>query len=104
MSITELGSGKVLLHCFAGCGAAEVVRALEFEFSDLFPPEARAQTSTRCGPVRWNPRDLLSVIRQESLVVSCAAGQLDELSDEELERVRRAGERIEKALGVSNVC
>lgn len=42
LSITEAddGSGKVLLHCFAGCEPAAVVAALKLELSDLYPPRA----------------------------------------------------------------
>lgn len=37
LSITETRDGKILLHCFAGCGAGEIVQALGLELADLFP-------------------------------------------------------------------
>ncbi|EQD40125.1 virulence-associated protein E, partial [mine drainage metagenome] len=36
LSVTEK-DGKILLHCFAGCGAHEIVTAVGLELSDLFP-------------------------------------------------------------------
>lgn len=36
LSIKEEPSGKILLHCFAGCGASAVMDALELSLSDLF--------------------------------------------------------------------
>jgi hypothetical protein len=30
--------GMILIHCFAGCGAADVAAALGLSLSDLFPP------------------------------------------------------------------
>jgi len=37
LSIRELDDGRVLLHDFGGCGAADVVAALGLELKDLFP-------------------------------------------------------------------
>jgi hypothetical protein len=48
LSLAEGDDGRVLLRCFAGCGAADVVGALGLSLGDLFPerlapatPEAR---------------------------------------------------------------
>ena len=38
LSIREGDDGRVLLHCFAGCGVAEVVGAIGIEMADLYPP------------------------------------------------------------------
>ena len=40
LSVTEGDSGKVLVHCFAGCDLTAVTEALELKRSDLFPPDA----------------------------------------------------------------
>lgn len=37
LSISRLADGRVLIHCFAGCGGAEVVSALGLSFGDLYP-------------------------------------------------------------------
>jgi len=37
LSVRELDDGRVLLHDFGGCGAADVVAAIGLEFKDLFP-------------------------------------------------------------------
>ena len=29
---------RLLIHCFAGCGVADIVGAVGLKFSDLFPP------------------------------------------------------------------
>lgn len=36
LSIGEAEDGRVLIHCFAGCGAAEVMSALGLSLTDLF--------------------------------------------------------------------
>ncbi len=37
LSISEAGDGKVLLKCFAGCSAEQIVQSLGLKMSDLFP-------------------------------------------------------------------
>jgi len=37
LSIAETKDGRILLHCFAGCGASDIVAALGLSLSDLFP-------------------------------------------------------------------
>lgn len=37
LSIRELDDGALLLHCFAGCQASDVLAAVGLEFRDLYP-------------------------------------------------------------------
>lgn len=37
LSVRELPDGRLLVHCHAGCGAADVVAAVGLSLSDLFP-------------------------------------------------------------------
>ena len=37
LSVAETSDGKVLLNCFAGCAAQEIVGAFGLELKDLFP-------------------------------------------------------------------
>lgn len=37
LSIKSLDDGRVLIHCFAGCSAPDVMAALGMSLSDLFP-------------------------------------------------------------------
>lgn len=43
LSIKDVGDGRTLIHCFAGCGANEVLDALGMDYSDLYPPQDRHQ-------------------------------------------------------------
>lgn len=38
MSISEGDSGAIVVRCFAGCDAKDIVAALDLELKDLFPP------------------------------------------------------------------
>jgi len=39
LSIKETSDGRVLVHCFAGCGALDVISALDLDWDDLFPED-----------------------------------------------------------------
>ncbi len=50
LSIKEAHDGKVLLHCWSGCTADDIVAAIGLELSDLFEPSD--YTPKRSGPSR----------------------------------------------------
>ena len=37
LAITQLSDGRILMKCFAGCGASEIMAQIGLELSDLFP-------------------------------------------------------------------
>ena len=39
LSVRELPDGRVLLYCFAGCDAGDVVAAVGLDLADLFPTD-----------------------------------------------------------------
>ena len=39
LALRELDDGRVLVHCFAGCSAQEVVTGVGLDLSDLFPSQ-----------------------------------------------------------------
>lgn len=52
LSITEGRGGRVLLYCWAGCPAGDVVKAAGLRWRDLFP-EAPALTAEELKWVQW---------------------------------------------------
>lgn len=38
LTIKDVGGGRTLLHCFAGCGANDVLTAIGLEWDALYPP------------------------------------------------------------------
>lgn len=38
LSVKDAGGGRTLIHCFAGCGAIEILGAVGLDTSDLYPP------------------------------------------------------------------
>lgn len=72
LSVRELSCGTVLLKCFSGCGAADVVEAVGLQMSDLFP-ERPADNRYRPSGSRVPARDLLLLIERETMVVAVIA-------------------------------
>ena len=94
LAVRQTDDGKILLKCFAGCSAHEIVSAVGLSLSDLFPKE-----STYSSPIK-NPFPAASVLRciqTEALIVVTAACNLANgitLSNEDLQRLVLAASRI----------
>ncbi len=104
LSIRELDDGRVLVHDFAGCGAADVVAAVGLELKDLFPEQPAEH---RCRPSRgWmDARDALACLAVEGQVLAVAAGNFQDgvaPSAADADRVARAAGRVRNAWGMVN--
>lgn len=102
LSIRETSDGTVLIRCFAGCGAADVVAAVGLALADLFPEKL---TDHRKKPARdyrhvHAAREALCLLAHESLVALVAADNLAHgmsLDDADRERLSLAVVRIRAA-------
>lgn len=99
LAIRVTDDGRLLVHCFAGCGAADVIAAVDLEFSDLFP-ERRGETMR---PVNqpFTPGDALRCLASESGVIAIAVADIAECREflpADAERVALASERIQTAM------
>ncbi|KAF1690192.1 DNA primase [Pseudoxanthomonas taiwanensis] len=104
LSIAER-EGRVLLHCFGGCKAIEVLEAVGLGWADIMPPrhwpespEERRQARRAIREAGW--ASALSVLSMEATIVHIAAAKL--LRDEPLDwndycRLVKAEERIGNA-------
>ncbi len=101
LSIKEADDGKVLLKCWTGCGAAEIVNAMGLSLADLFPGDRYTVTNT--GPMRrpFNHRDALAGIAHEATVarlIVAAINHGEDVDADALDRLALAEERIDDAL------
>lgn len=85
LAITETSDGTVLLKCWVGCTAQDVVSAIGLELRDLFPGEKRE----RRGPSA-------AAIKLEHAVYLIGKSQLDAgtLSGDDLQRFNLAKQRL----------
>lgn len=108
LSVSEGTDGRVLLHCFAGCGAADVVAALGLTLADLFPRritsspsrEDRRALAEGARMAQW--RAALAVLSREATVIEVAAVMVASaaLGPHDLERLHLAASRVADALAV----
>lgn len=105
LAVKELDDGRILLKCFAGCSAEEIVSSVGMRLSDLFPPdETTASHRVKpASPVKraFYPSDLLKLIEFEALVVSVAAFDISsgkKISEADRSRVKLAYQRIQEAV------
>lgn len=100
LAIRELDDGRVLVHCFAGCGVHQVVVAVGMELSDLFP--SRLLSDGRKPERRpFYSDDALRCLAFEAQLVELAALETlkgKPLSDTDFERLIVAVERIDLAM------
>lgn len=104
LSITEKPDGVVLLRCFSGCSAPEIVGAVGLSLSDLFPPRPEThqppsgrRQDRRRDRRRFSADQLLHVLDYESRIVhivACDAVDRGTVSEADLARLAVARRRI----------
>lgn len=99
LSIRECEDGTLLLKCWAGCGAADIVSAIGLELRDLFPPNPDYRAPIPRGS-RWVPRDALEALAVESMFLAICAEDIAKgftLTGPERERLSTASRRFMSA-------
>lgn len=110
LAITETDDGRILLKCFAGCSAQQVVEAVGMDLTDLFPNDNnldRLKANHINKPVRrpFYASDLLKIIQFEALLTSVAAFDLSQgrqVSEGDRKRLKTAVSRINEAVSYIN--
>jgi len=100
LSVLELDDGTVLIKCFAGCGAADIVQSVGLSLADLFPQRAAQRGAVRHG---FHPGDTLRLLEREARIIAIGASDIAQgrgLSPEDAERVALAAGRISDAVEV----
>ena len=106
LSIKEADDHRVLLKCWSGCGAAEIVSALGLSLADLFPGDRRSLHQHGTAPVRrpFDYRDALTGIAHETLVARLiieAVNSGEDVDADALDRLALAETRISDALAAA---
>ncbi|HCK82539.1 MAG TPA: CHC2 zinc finger domain-containing protein [Candidatus Competibacter sp.] len=102
LSIRETDEGQLLIHCFTGCSASNVIAAVGLEFADLYPERPTALKNPERRP--FPASDVLRALSHEIAVVAAAGEFILEgraFSPDDHARLRLAVERIETGLQLS---
>lgn len=102
LSIREKDDGTVLINCFAGCGAIDVLDSLGLQWDALFPPKENAADRRQFSPThsRIPARDLLEIVSHEVSVVAIVAADTlanKTISETDWQRLAQAAARIGRA-------
>lgn len=99
LSVRQTDSGVVLIHCFAGCSAADVIASVGLDFGDLFPPRETADPESHHGlqRPRFDAVAAFHALAHEAKVVAIIAETLPSL-DVVRDRLLLANCRINAAL------
>lgn len=89
LSITESNNGIVLIKCWAGCSAAEIVASIGLRLSDLFPSTRRCHGR----PLRSKPS--LQAVAVERGIVELGNKLMGPLKEDDLHRYVLARSRLE---------
>jgi hypothetical protein len=96
LSVKDLGDGRILLHCFGGCGTDDVLAALGLTMSDLFPERLGDFSPRR----EFTAMDALRCLAYESSLVAIEAARFAEGHPVDASRIAVAAGRIATALEV----
>ena len=69
LAITETPDGTILLRCWAGCGAADIVGAVGLVLKDLFPPRFDYQSSQPSRKPRYSAAEVVRTLVMEAGIV-----------------------------------
>jgi hypothetical protein len=100
LSIRETNDGTVLINCFAGCGAGDVLDALGLQWNALFPPNPAARSHRSPCYSRIPARDLLEIVSQDVSIVAVVAADMlagKPVSERDWNELSRAAARIGRA-------
>ena len=95
LSLTETADGTILIKCWAGCSASEIVDAVGLDLLDLFPRNYDHRPSQRpC----YSASEVVKTIIFESNIVELGYRTIERgerLSDQDAERVNLAIKTIQ---------
>ncbi len=105
LSIRKADDERILIHCFAGCPAADVVAAVGLSLADLYPRHLAAHPPCATdGKHTHAARAALKALDKDVLIVAIAAENVARgvvLDDDERQILVEAASRIREARRVA---
>lgn len=98
LAVRLTDDGRILIKCFAGCGAADVIDAVGLDFVDLFP-ESTEHHKPMNQP--FTAADALRALSNEAGVIAIAVADIADgraFTHDDAERINLASGRISTAL------
>jgi hypothetical protein len=106
LAIRVLPDGRVMVHDFGGCSAAEVLTPIGLTLADLFP----ARIEHHAGPIparrRWDRGDAWLLLQHEAAIAAIVAADAAAgrpVTADDAERVGLAADRLADAVATLGV-
>lgn len=99
LSIKECDDGRLLIHCFAGCPAVDVLEAVGLSLSDLFPDDLKGKHRVGFIPHHKRVR-LQQAADHERTVLACMRADAANGLPVDPERAAVAKARLSRIQGV----
>jgi protein tyrosine phosphatase len=99
LSIMQNETGKIFVHCFAGCDGNAIMAAMGMTLADLYPEQINASKGLGKRPA-FSAYDVLPMIEREAQIVAMCATELQShpLPDVDRQRLFKAVQRIQAGL------
>lgn len=108
LAVRVLDDGRVLVHCFGGCGVQDIVGAVGMTVAGLFPDRPPTQTTLPTKGLKLKPAEALMLLGHEivaanlivhDLVTILRRGEMP--SELALSRLAQCSGRIQTVRGVT---
>jgi len=104
LAVTEKPDGIILIKCWTGCGAADVVAAIGLSMSDLFPDKLSHHMPAKRDRQHWHmAKEALISLDRDALLITTAIENVCNgvyLNDKDRLLVCEAVRRINEARGL----
>jgi len=100
LSIRAEADGRILLHCFGGCGTDDVLGSMGLQFSDVMPERLSHSLPPKRQAIA--PSEALRLLRREATLVGIVASDMlahREVTEETWKRLAQAAARIHEIAG-----
>lgn len=97
---------RILLKCWAGCGAADVVHAIGMQVSDLFVKDPQRLVATGRQRLAFNYKNTVQLLARDIWLLELIASDMEagrQLTAEGRQALTRARKNIQNALKAANV-
>lgn len=102
LAIKDGDDGRILIHCFAGCEAEDVLSAIGLRFSDVMPERIGSEHSYKPMRQRFDARQVLVGVSHEIMVVCLIADRMAGSADEhDQARLILTAGRLNNALNIA---
>jgi hypothetical protein len=101
LTVRVVDDGRILVHCFAGCGAADVLGSVGLDFADLFPDQPLYHRGKSLKQT-FGAVDALRALSREAGVVALLAADLASGKPVDAQRAILAASRISDAVEYVN--